>query len=319
VSLHPQVVAMLKMFEARGVPPLENQTVAEARGAFEKSCRVLSRAVNTVSTEDRFIEGYQNDIAIRIYTPDQEGPLPVLVYFHGGGWVIGNIETHDALCHSLSYLAECVVVSVDYGLAPECKFPVAVEDAYLATKWIQDHADKLGIDHNRIAVGGDSAGGNLAAVISYLAHQRKELQPISYQLLFYPSTGFDYTESYEKYGDGYHLTKSTMKWFREHYLNSLADIQNPLAAPMLIPDKDTPYMPPAYILTAEFDPLCDGGEAFAKKLEAAGVEAKYVCYPGMIHGFLGMTEYLDDAKLAIHEAANELKAQFEKKLADHTF
>jgi acetyl esterase len=317
VSLHPQVVAMLKMFEARGVPPLEEQTVTEARAAFEKSCKILSKLENRVQHEDRFIKGHNNDIKVRIYTPNQEGPLPVLVYFHGGGWVIGNIETHDAICHSLSYLAECKVVSIDYSLAPESKFPLAVEDAYLGAKWTQDHADELGIDKDRIAVGGDSAGGNLAAVVSYLAHQRKDLQ-ISYQLLFYPSTGFDYTESYEKYGDGYHLTKSTMKWFREQYLNSVTDTQNPLAAPMLIPDQDTPYMPPAYILTAGYDPLCDGGEAFAKKLEVAGVEVKYVCYPGMIHGFLGMTEYLEDAKIAIREAAKQLKVRFGKQIENHT-
>jgi acetyl esterase len=313
MSLHPQVAELLKMFEQRGLLPLEEQELMEARTAFESSAKVLSKAENIVNTEDRYIKGFNDDIKIRIYSPDKEGPLPVLVYYHGGGWVIGTIESHDALCHSLSYLAECKVISVDYSLAPENRFPVAVEDAYLAVKWLQDHTAELGIDKDRIAVGGDSAGGNLAAVVSYLANQRNELQ-ISYQLLFYPSTGFDFTESYEKYGDGYHLTKPLMKWFREQYLTSIEDTQNPLAAPMLIPDKDTASMPPAYILTAEYDPLCDGGEAFARKLQAARVATEYICYPGMIHGFLGMNAYLDDANLAIMEAAKHLKLHFEKEL-----
>jgi acetyl esterase len=146
----------------------------------------------------------------------------------------------------------------------------------------------------------------LAAVVCYLAVQRKS-PSIAYQMLFYPSTGFEYTPSYEKYGEGYYLTKSTMNWFRNQYLNDPTDTLSPLAAPMLIPDEVTPHLPPAYIMTAEFDPLCDGGEHFARKLEAAGVKTKYVCVPGMIHGFLGMTNYIPDAKMAIREAVNELK------------
>ena len=203
MSLHPQVTALLKMFEQRGLPPLEELELTEARIAFERSVKLLSEAENLVNTEDRYIKGSNDEMKIRIYTPDKEGTLPVLVYFHGGGWVIGNIETHNALCHSLSHLAECKVISVDYSLAPESRFPAAIEDAYLSVKWVQDHAAELGINEDHIAVGGDSAGGNLAAVVSYLAHQRNELQ-ISYQLLFYPSTGFELTESYEKYGEGYH-------------------------------------------------------------------------------------------------------------------
>ncbi|MFD1737360.1 alpha/beta hydrolase [Bacillus salitolerans] len=317
MSLHPQVVSLLKMFEARGLPPIEKLPLSEARAAFEKSSQLLSKPEHIVPTENRMINGYEQEIGIRVYTPETETDrkLPAMVYFHGGGWVIGNINTHDSLCHSLAYLSNCIVIAVDYSLAPESKFPVAVEDAYLATKWVHDHALELGIDKQQIAVGGDSAGGNLAAVVTYLAQQRKELS-VNYQLLLYPSTSFDYTESYERYGEGYHLTKSTMNWFREQYVSSVDDLLNPLAAPMLFPENETSKLPSTFILTAEYDPLCDGGEAFAQKLITAGVEVNYVCYPGMIHGFLGMTEFVDDAKKAVQEIAKNIKAHFEKQTVD---
>ena len=309
MGLHPQVQFLLQMMETRGFPPLEKLTVQEARQAFEASAKLMCKADKTVSTEDRKIQGCEKEIAIRIYTPDVKGETGALVYYHGGGWVIGNIETHDALCHTVAAESGCIVISVDYGLAPESKFPEPVEDAYLAAKWTYNHAVELGIDPKRIAVGGDSAGGNLAAAVCYLANEREDLA-IAYQMLLYPSTGFEFTESYEKYSEGYYLTKGTMAWFRDQYLTSVEDTQSPLAAPLLIPDVATKNLPPAYIMTAEFDPLCDGGEAYAAKLKDAGVAVKYVCYPGMIHGFLGMTSFISDGKKAISEIASELKAKF---------
>ncbi|WHX38540.1 alpha/beta hydrolase fold domain-containing protein [Mesobacillus sp. AQ2] len=307
-SLKPEVKALLEAYAQNPVPPLEQLPLAEARKGFEQSAKLMSKAEKLANTKDFKIQGYKDEIKIRLYSPDgTDGTkLPAIVYYHGGGWVIGNIETHDALCHTLSNEAGCIVVSVDYSLAPESKFPVAVEDSYLAAKWVFENADEMNIDENFIAVAGDSAGGNLAAVVSYLAVQR-QTPSIAYQMLFYPSTGFEYTPSYEKYGEGYYLTKSTMTWFREQYLNSPEDTQNPLAAPLLIPDEITPLLPPAYILTAELDPLCDGGEHFAAKLKNAGVETEYVCAPGMLHGFLGMTEYLPDGKEAIKAAAEAIK------------
>jgi acetyl esterase len=308
MSLKPEVKALLEAYAQNPVPPLEQLPLAEARKGFEQSAKLMSKAEKLANTKDFKIQGYKDEIKIRLYSPDGEDgtKLPAIVYYHGGGWVIGNIETHDALCHTLSNEAGCIVVSVDYSLAPESKFPVAVEDSYLAAKWVFENADELNIDENFIAVAGDSAGGNLAAVVSYLAVQR-QTPSIAYQMLFYPSTGFEYTPSYEKYGEGYYLTKSTMNWFREQYLNSPEDTQNPLAAPLLIPDEITPLLPPAYILTAELDPLCDGGEHFAAKLKNAGVETEYVCAPGMLHGFLGMTEYLPDGKEAIRATAEAFK------------
>ncbi len=314
MSLHPQVKAVLEAMEARGLPPLEQQSVAEARAAFEMSAKAMSKPLKTVETENLKIEGFKKPISLRVYTPQAEGELPALIYYHGGGWVIGNIETHDALCHSLAAESGCKVISVDYSLAPDEKFPAAVEDAYLAVKWAADHAGELGIDKGKLAVGGDSAGGNLAAAVCWLATRRSGPE-ISWQMLIYPSTGYHPTESYEKYGDGYYLTKATMAWFREHYLHSPEDTQNPLAAPLLIPGEETAALPPAYILTAEYDPLCDGGEQFARKLEDAGVEVNYVCYPGMIHGFIGMTEYLDDGKRAVKELAAALKSRYTAETA----
>ncbi|XJZ28876.1 alpha/beta hydrolase [Bacillota bacterium Lsc_1132] len=309
MSLHPQVQSLLEKLNSRAAPSMEEQPVSEARTAFAKMCRMLSKPKQIAKVEDRKISGFQNELTIRIYTPEQPKPLPVLVYFHGGGWVIGDLDTHDPLCRSLANKAECTVISVDYSLAPESKFPAAVEDAYRAIQWVAEHATELGSDPARLAVAGDSAGGNLAAVVSYLAIQRKG-PVISYQMLFYPSTGFSFTPSFEKYGEGYHLTKSTMKWFRQQYLSEHNDTKKPLAAPMLIPAEATPMLPPAYILTAEYDPLRDGGFAYAEKLKKAGVETHYVCYPGMIHGFLNMTEALDDGKKAIAEAAKALKDHF---------
>ncbi len=318
MALKPEVKALLEAFAQNPMPPLEQLPLEEARKGFEQSAKLMSKAEKLANTQDLKIRGYKDEIKIRVYTPEEASAtrLPAIVYYHGGGWVIGNIETHDALCHTLSQEAGCIVVSVDYSLAPESKFPVAVEDSYLAAKWVFDNADGLNIDESFIAVAGDSAGGNLAAVVSYLAIQRKT-PSIAYQMLFYPSTGFEYTPSYEKYGEGYYLTKATMNWFREQYLLSPDDTHNPLAAPMLIPDESASQLPPAYILTAELDPLCDGGEHFAMKLRNAGVETEYVCAAGMLHGFLGMTEYLHDGKKEIKAAAEAFKKRSALKPVDN--
>jgi acetyl esterase len=315
MSLHPQVKSLLEMFKANNIPPMEKQGLQELRAAYVESGKVLNKFEEIFKVEDRKIKGNKEDISIRVYTPSDHQLMPALVYFHGGGWAIGNLDTHDALCRSFANEAECIVISVDYSLAPEYKFPVAVEDAYLATEWVSDHAEELGVDVHSIAVGGDSAGGNLAAVICYLASKRKE-PSISNQLLFYPSTGFEKTDSYESYGEGYNLTESAMKWFEELYFNHPSEKQSPLASPMLIPDEEAALLPPAYILTAEYDPLRDGGENYAKKLSRVGVDTTYVCYPGMIHGFMRMTTPLDDGRKAIKEAARYLKEQFTKKLTN---
>jgi acetyl esterase len=317
MSLHPQVVALLELIKDRNLPPIEEQDLQAARTAYKESSKGLNKFEEVLKVEDKTIPGYQDDITIRVYSPNEQPELPVFIYFHGGGWVIGNIETHDGLCRMFANEAQCKVISVDYSLAPEHKFPSGVEDAYLATKWVFEHAQEIGVDSNRIAVGGDSAGGNLATIVCHLANQRKEFA-VLHQLLFYPSTGFEPTESYEKYGEGYYLTKSTMQWFGQQYFNQPSETQNPLAAPMLIPDEEAALLPPAYILTAEYDPLCDGGENYANKLTKVGVETTYICYPGMIHGFMCMTAMIDDGEKAIREAARYLKTQFTSIVANNS-
>jgi acetyl esterase len=257
------------------------------------------------------IEGPEGEIPLRIYTPDGSGPFPALLYFHGGGWVIGTLDTHDSLCRAMANGAACIVVSVDYRLAPEHKFPAAVEDVYAATKWASDNAHRINVDPARIAVGGDSAGGNLAAVVSLLARDRGGL-PLVYQLLIYPVinlASFD-TTSYREHGEGYILTTESMKYYRGHYIKSEEDAHNPYASPILAPDLGG--LPSALVLTAEIDVLTDESEAYAKRLTQAGVSTKYTCYEGVIHPFLSFLGVLDRARDAMAEVNAELRTALAK-------
>jgi acetyl esterase len=235
----------------------------------------------------------------------------LLVYFHGGGWVLGGIETHDGVCRELANAAGCVVVSVDYRLAPEHKFPAAVEDCYAATQWAAAHAGDLGADARRLAVGGDSAGGNLAAVVSQMAPDRGG-PPIVFELLVYPVTtaAFD-TPSYRDNAEGYLLTAGDMRWFWNHYLNGPADADNPYASPLRA--TRLAGLPPALVITAEFDPLRDEGEQYAQRLEEAGVPTRLIRYDGMIHGFFGMSHMMDKAKAAVREAGANLRLAFSRR------
>ncbi|BCJ85462.1 alpha/beta hydrolase [Effusibacillus dendaii] len=307
MPLDPQAKAVLELMKSAGAPPLNELSPERARQVYV-AMRETGEAEPVGNVENRTIPGPHGPIPIRIYTPDQEGPYPVLVYFHGGGWVIGNLDSHDPICRSLTNLAGCMVISVDYRLAPEHKFPVALEECYVATRWVFEHTDELGADPARIAVGGDSAGGNLAAVVSCQLRDRNEFQPIC-QVLFYPVTNFDFdTESYQRNGQGYYLTKNLMTWFRDHYLQNEQDSRNPLAAPLLT--EDLGGLPSALVITAEFDPLCDEGEAYAKRLKNAGVPVEYTRYNGMIHGFISMANRLDQGKKALQQAAEYLKSVF---------
>jgi acetyl esterase len=232
----------------------------------------------------------------------------VLVYFHGGGWVIGDIDTHDNTCRELTNAAGCVVVSVDYRLAPEHKFPAPLEDCYAATAWVAEHAANLGADPARLAVGGDSAGGNLAAAVCLLARERGR-RTIVHQLLIYPVTDHDYfTASYRDNAEGYLLTREAMEWFWNHYLRTPADGKDPLASPLR--SNNLSGLPPATVITAEFDPLRDEGEAYGHRLRGAGVEATVTRYDGMIHGFFGLGAVLAQGKKAMEEAAERLRLRF---------
>ena len=306
MSLHPQVQSLLQEMASLGAPPLTSQTPAQARQ--RPRLPVVGEPVDYV--EDRQIPGPGGPLNVRMYRPKQNLPLPVLVYAHGGGWVLNDLDSHNHVCRSLANAAECAVVSVDYRLAPEHKFPAAAEDVYAATYWVAEQAASFGGDGTRIAVGGDSSGGNLAAVTALMSRDRGKPK-ICYQLLVYPITNYAFdTPSYEEFAKGYFLTKENMMWFWKHYLDDEADGMHPYASPLRA--EDLSGLPPAFVITAEYDPLRDEGEAYARRLSEAGVETALKRYDGMIHAFFGHAHRLDAGKEAIREAASRLKEAFAK-------
>lgn len=254
------------------------------------------------------IPGPGPDIPVRIYTPAGPGPFPILAWFHGGGWVVGDLDSADGTARQLTVGANCVTVSVDYRLAPETKFPGASDDCYAATVWAAQHAAELNGDAARLAVGGDSAGGNLAAAVSLMARDRQG-PALAFQLLVYPVTDRNFTTaSYTDNAEGYLLSKASMEWYWDHYLSDPADASNPYAAPLQATDLSS--LPPALVITAEYDPLCDEGEAYGARLKTAGIPTVCTRYDGMIHGFFGMWAALDKGKLAIDEASIALRKAF---------
>jgi acetyl esterase len=310
MPLDPQVEALMKQMVAAGGPALETLSPADARAFASKTFGTLAGPVEEVGkVEDRKIPGPAGQIPVRVYTPTGAGPFPLLVFYHGGGWVIGDLDTHDNACRQLTRGARCVTVAVDYRLAPENKFPAAAEDCYAATLWAAEHARELGADASRIAVGGDSAGGNLSAVVSIMARDQGK-PAIKFQLLIYPATdGALDTYSHQTFKE-YFLTDKAVQYFWGHYVRSAADKKDPLASPALA--RSHAGLPPALIITAEFDPLRDEGEAYGEKLRAAGVPVTVTRYDGMIHGFFTMTGVLDQGKKAVEQASEALRKAFSK-------
>lgn len=253
-----------------------------------------------------------DDIPVRVYVPEREGPYSVLVYYHGGGWVLGDLDTYDATCRALTNEADSMVVSVDYRLAPEHKFPTPLEDCYKATQWVFDTAETLQVDTNNVAIGGDSSGGNLAAAVAQLARDR-DGPSFTHQSLIYPVTDHSFdTTSYEENAKGYLLTKDDMEWFWDHYLRNDIDGKNPYASPLRAQSlKD---LPPATVITCGFDPLRDEGAAYASELEAAGVDVRHVNFDACIHGiaqFLIEPMDLTPSRELIDEVAADLRRSFE--------
>ncbi|MCF8565044.1 alpha/beta hydrolase [Alicyclobacillus tolerans] len=309
MALDPQAKFILDQLEALGAPPMNTLTPEEARQSLDMS-PLAGEPEEVGKVENTAVPGPLGDIPVRIYTPKGEGPFPALVYYHGGGWVIGDLDAVDVPCRMLTNRANCVVVSVDYRMAPENKFPAAAEDCYAATKWVAENAASIQVDPERVAIGGDSAGGNLTAVVALMARDRGG-PSLVYQMLIYPVTNRDYeTVSYRDNGDGYFLTKDSMVWFWNHYLREEQDAVNPYASPLLADDLSG--LPPALVLTAEYDPLRDEGEAYAQRLEAAGIEVEATRYNGMIHGFFWMPGALDQGRRAIERAASALTRAFAK-------
>lgn len=302
-KLYPEVLALLEANEAAGGPAIETLSPGEARQAATDALKAVAGQFEEIGrVEDFKIPHPQRAIPVRIYTPAAEGPFPCLVYFHGGGWVVCDLDTHDGVCRAIARQAGAVVVAVDYRLSPEHKFPAAVEDCYAATQWVAAHAARLGVDPRRLAVGGDSAGGNLSAV-TCLKSRNEGGPALALQVLVYPVTNlvsFD-TASYREFADGYYLTRAEMEWFRGHYLAQPEDAQDPYASPLLAPDLSG--LPPALVITAECDTLRDEGEAYARRLAAAGVAVTATRYGGMIHPFFSLGGVFSQGRRAIEQVA----------------
>lgn len=307
----PEIQVLLEMMDENDAPPTHALTPEGAREQFEQLTEQIS-AEDVDSMQDITIEGPGGDLTLRLYRPEtnREGPLPVLVFLHGGGFVIGNIDTHDNICCALANRAECLVVSVEYRLAPEHPFPAALEDTYAALEWVYEHIESMGGDPDRIALGGDSAGGNLTAGATLLSKDRNGPDAI-HQLLVYPAvnTGEVYEmESYEENADGYFLEATDMKWFGEKYVQDEIHARNEYASPLLA--RDLSELPPATVMTAGFDPLRDEGIEYAERLEEADVPVEHHHYDGMIHGFVSMTGMVSQADDALDVLADDLRTAF---------
>lgn len=304
--LDPQVKALLDQMAAAGQPPFHSGNPTDARKAMAAMVNVFGPGPEVHKVENRKIPGPAGEIPVRIYTPAGK-PNGILVYFHGGGWVVGDLESHDYVCRAMTNEAGCTVVSVDYRLAPEAKFPAGPDDCYAATQWAAKNAAALGSDADHIAVGGDSAGGNLAAAISLMARDKGGPR-IRHQMLIYPVTdaAMDTPSHQEFTADGFVLSKADMEWFWGYYLKDRTDGENPYASP--IRAKDLKNLPPAHIITASHDPLRDEGEAYAEALKKAGNKVVVKRYDGVVHGFFSLQAAIDQGKTATRDLAAELKA-----------
>ena len=311
VVLDPDAAAVYKAFQEAGRPPYESGTPTQARAMYLAGRPVSNpEPPELESAKPLAIPAPHGAILARIYTPKMlrknNGLAPCLVFYHGGGWVIGDIDSHDVVCRKLAHEGELIVISIDYRLAPEHKFPAAVDDAIAAVKWIASNAKDLGIDATRLLVGGDSAGGNLAAVVA-LAARDGDGPKLAGQVLIYPATDFAMKHpSHSEPETSILLTHSVIKWFCNHYLNGPADIDNWQASPARA--QTLAGLPPAYLLTAGADPLRDEGDEYARRLKDAGVPVTYKHFPGQFHGFFTMGKLLQQANVAASDIASWIKS-----------
>jgi acetyl esterase len=309
-SLHPQIVEVLDAMARAELKPIETLSPAEARAQMEATARSRkAEPLPVARVEERTMPGPAGQIRLRLYFPSTEAPVPAIAYYHGGGHVIGSLDSHDLVARNLCAGAGALVASVDYRMGPEHKFPAAVEDSFAALQWVHANAASLGADPARIGVHGDSAGANLAAVVALMARDaggpRLRLQSLVYPVGDYTLSG----ASYSKYAQGYGaLTRDAMVWFRNHYLRSAADAGDWRASPLKAPSFAA--LAPAIVITAECDVLHDDGESYAAALRSAGVAVEYREYPGMIHGFFGMVPVVDDAMAAQRQVWAAFKRAF---------
>lgn len=302
--LHPQAQRLIDLGKASGLPPVYTLSPSEARRRMREAF-ISTNLEKLYLVDNTIIPCPNHNIGIRIYKPSNNINLPCIVFFHGGGWTLNDLDTHDSLCRSLSNRTKSVVISVDYRRSPEFKFPFPIEDSYIATEWVFANANKLGIDKNRIAVGGDSSGATHATVVCMLARDRNTFK-IKFQWLAYPVTDYisPETRSYKEMSTGYSLNKDFMIWFWNNYLPDKIDTNNPYLCPLK--SNNLYGLPPAFIMTAHYDPLRDEGELYAEKLKNAGVNVHLKRYNDQMHGFLMQRNNIDTAEDAFNDAVNEI-------------
>jgi len=309
-ELHPEAQALLATAEQLPVPPTYALSVESARDRLEEL--IADQPVEDVAhTEEFSIPGPETDLPVRVYEPDADPPYPVLVYLHGGGWTVGDIDTHDNVCAALTNRADCLTVSVDYRLAPEDPFPAAVEDSYAVVEWVAEHGDRLNADTDRLAVAGDSAGGNLTAAVTLMARDHGGPE-IAYQGLIYPAVAspeIHEFDSYEENAEGYLLETASAEWYYDQYVQSPVHARNEYLAPLLA--EDLSGLPPATVITAGFDPIRDEGIEYAERLADAGVAVEHRHYEGMIHAFVSLPAVLSRGADALDELGADLAAAFE--------
>jgi len=309
MKLDPQLKKILDSLDPAAEKPVEEMTPEEARTSWKADmAAVAGKPCTVASVSEREVPGPGGPLAIRVYTPDgmSDDPAPMLIYIHGGGYIRGDLDTHDDVCRFLCHHTPCIVASVDYRPAPENRFPDQIEDCYATASWLTDHASELGADPARIAIGGDSAGGNFACSTTILARD-KNGPKFCFQLLIYPVTDLaSDNESKRLYSSGYLL--NSMPFYIQSYVRNDADLTDPLASPLRAADLSN--LPPAFVLTAGFDPLRDEGQAYARKLQDAGVVVEHKCYESMIHGFVSITGLIDAAEIGLVDSAAALRRAF---------
>ncbi len=309
MALHPECKAFLDTLAAASDTPIDRLPVADARMASQGLIEFGGPEQPVARVENRTVPGPAQPIPVRVYYPRLGDGLPVLMFFHGGGFVLCNLDTHDRQCRMLANAAGCAVVSVDYRMAPEYPFPAAPDDAYAATRYVAEHAGEFGIDPTRLAVAGDSAGGNLATVVAMMSRERGA-PAIRFQVLVYPLVDWeDRSASMQEYGQGHFVTEEMMEWFKRQYLGRPDDARHPYASPLHA--SDFSGLPPAIVITAECDPIRDQGEAYARKLQAAGVPVEARRYEGMIHPFFSLGGIVGVGATVVEDIAGALRQALE--------
>jgi acetyl esterase len=311
MPVHPKIQEMIDQTNRAHLPPLRQQSFEQIREAFFKLRLLAGEPRPVAKIVNQAIPGPSGNILIRLYYPNEEEKLPILIYFHPGGYVKGGIDEHDTVCRDLCNTAECIVLSVNYRLAPESPFPAQIVDGLAAISYVKGHADKIHCDLERVALGGESSGGNLAAVLTHELIKKNGI-PIAFQLLIYPQV--DYTRSYrshKEFARGYLLEEDSLIWYAKQYLPEDIEPQNPRVSPLFA--EQFSRLPPALIITAEYDPLRDEAEAYAEKLKAANVKVIVHRYEGMTHGFFQMAGVLEPATQAMEEVGEALKLAFGAK------